>query len=752
MRKVRCEEEKIYGRYLKDVRLYRGVYQEELGKGICSQDLISKVELGKRYPDKLERDRFLDRLGENGYDFECYLEDEEYEEWLKRRKIIALLHKGRLEEAETRLNEFREEKRKRSKLEQQFLLTMQAQLMELQGASKEEMGPVIKEAVEQTVPKGNTIDELWLSVQELNLVLEYITYKNADYLEQQYLELLHYMERDYFDIASKAKMCPKIALYYAKLIKSKRDAYTEEQWEKKVRKAVEVCSFGLDCLRNHEKIYYAVELLQIYEYFLDAVCGMDGITEEERLQFVKEKEQMQEFLVTFQTLYREFHVPEQTPGYLCFYMEYELHSYSDVIRARRKMFGYSKEEMLDVISMRTLERLETTEINSQRGTAQALFKKLGLSTALHRAQIVTDKALVVTTPAYVNGFAFYYDFMDNIVERVCITDVLKENKEIRMLINSLDTTYMYGCGYRMKKQEVDMDTFSLKVLAQDSDFDLYLLKSSDANAYNIKKNGAFYPLNEVEGVQEYLDACFPYLKEVATNEDGDIWMLPIETRIPGIFYDKEYCVSQGVDFSTMDYEEFLVFTEKIELQTPEKINNVHAITEFFAQYLSVESSFDTELFRKNAKQLKSLYEKIGENKFYHIMPTHVNGVLQGELPQFFYEYMAFSRDLPEYTKNVEYLGVVDKVGMIGVPKIREGLVNVGTCAFFAVNPQSENLEATIEYLSTLCTYLMQQQDSFLLSDESMYSDNAFMKECYEVYANGGIYFAMDSEVYSNVFL
>ena len=391
MRKVRCEEEKIYGRYLKDVRLYRGVYQEELGKGICSQDLISKVELGKRYPDKLERDRFLDRLGENGYDFECYLEDEEYEEWLKRRKIIALLHKGKLEEAEARLNEFREEKRKRSKLEWQFLLTMQAQLMELQGASKEEMGPVIKEAVEQTVPKGSTIDELWLSVQELNLVLEYITYKNADYLEQQYLELLHYMERDYFDIASKAKMCPKIALYYAKLIKSKRDAYTEEQWEKKVRKAVEVCSFGLDCLRNHEKIYYAVELLQIYEYFLDAVCGMDGITEEERLQFVKEKEQMQEFLVTFQTLYREFHVPEQTPGYLCFYMEYELHSYSDVIRARRKMFGYSKEEMLDVISMRTLERLETTEINSQRGTAQALFKKLGLSTALHRAQIVTDK-------------------------------------------------------------------------------------------------------------------------------------------------------------------------------------------------------------------------------------------------------------------------------------------------------------------------------------------------------------------------
>ena len=133
------------------------------------------------------------------------------------------------------------------------------------------------------------------------------------------------------------------------------------------------------------------------------------------------------------------------------------------------------------------------------------------------------------------------------------------------------------------------------------------------------------------------------------------------------------------------------------------------------------------------------------------MPTRYNGIVQGQLPQFFYEYMAFSRDLPEYAQDIKELGVEDRVGMIGVPKITEGLKNVGTCAFFAVNPQSENLEATLEYLSTLCTYLMAQEDFFLLADESMYSDSPFIKECYEVYANGSIYFAMDSEVYSDVF-
>ena len=94
---------------------------------------------------------------------------------------------------------------------------------------------------------------------------------------------------------------------------------------------------------------------------------------------------------------------------------------------------------------------------------------------------------------------------------------------------------------------------------------------------------------------------------------------------------------------------------------------------------------------------------------------------------------------------------MDRVGMMSVPKITEGLVNVGTCTFFAVNPQSENLEATLEYLSTLCTYLLTQEDFFLLADEAMYSNSSFIKECYEVYANGSIYFAMDSEVYSNMF-
>ena len=367
------------------------------------------------------------------------------------------------------------------------------------------------------------------------------------------------------------------------------------------------------------------------------------------------------------------------------------------------------------------------------------------------AHIATDNSLLVSPAVYVKGFAFYYDHLEKKVERICITDVLKENREIRLLVNYSDDTNLYGCGYQIKKEVVDGETFSLKVLARDSDFDLYLLNSGHDNSYNIQKNGAFYALNEVPFVQEYLEACFPYLKELAINEDGDIWMIPVEVNIAGIFYDKEYCAEQGVDFSKMNYEQFIDVTNQTELETSEKIGNIRIVTEFFAQYLKLEDTFDTQLFRTYAKQLQNLYQSVGTTFFTQIMPMRLNGVLQGGLAEFFYEYNFNQETMLRYAQNIEELGVFDTVGMVGVPKIAKELKNIGTCTFFAVNPQSSDLEATLSYLSTLCYYLMQQKDTFLLKDKIMYTDTPFMQECYNLYKNGEIYFAIEREVYTTIF-
>lgn len=363
------------------------------------------------------------------------------------------------------------------------------------------------------------------------------------------------------------------------------------------------------------------------------------------------------------------------------------------------------------------------------------------------AQITTDESLInFRGVSYLKGFVFYYDYYENVIERVCITDTLKENKEIRLLINQVDTVDMYGCGYRMIREEVDSETFSLKVLARDSDFDLYLLSSSHGNSYNIKENGVFYPLNEVPGVKEYLDACFPYLKEFATNEDGDIWMLPIDLHIPVLLYDKAYCQEQGIDFSMMDYQEFLNFTEQMERENSGKIVNVKMVSEFLAQYFWLEDSFDTERFRTYASQLKSCYS-VTKN---YIFPKETYSEI---LPEFYYEYVPFNSNLTTYLDYMEYFEIpYEKVGMIEIPKMEEELPNVGTCTFFAVNSESKNLEATLSYLSTLCTYLMTLENSFLLADKTTYDDISLVRECYQLYENGAIYFVMDKEVYEDDFM
>ena len=369
-----------------------------------------------------------------------------------------------------------------------------------------------------------------------------------------------------------------------------------------------------------------------------------------------------------------------------------------------------------------------------------------------KAELATENALLRdgVAPVYEKGFAFYLNYLTYKVERISVTDVLKDNKEIKLMMHQTNANQPFGCGYQMKIEEKNMEEFALKLLAQDSDFDMYLLSSRDSNSYNIKEEGVFYALNEVEGVKEYLDACFPYIKDVATNEEGDIWMLPVGLMVSGLMYDKDYCASQGVDFSTMNFKQFLSFTEDAQKESRNKISIGTYLMEeaLFQQYLKEQTSFDTELFRNIAKQMRSLYESCdGEIQSELLMPTRLNVIAQGEIPQFYYDYEYHGENWLDYAKMVTELGEEERIGVTSVPSASKKVGNVGTLTFLAVNPQSENLEATLSYISTLARYMMGLENSFLLADEATYLDTPFMKQCYELYENGMVYFAMDSQVY-----
>ena len=376
--------------------------------------------------------------------------------------------------------------------------------------------------------------------------------------------------------------------------------------------------------------------------------------------------------------------------------------------------------------------------------------------------VLSGKQLDVMEPAtYQRGFLFYQE--GNEVQRIGVINLIKENTPIYLLSNGYVPFEPYDNGYLVKKKEVESEEYTLKVLARDTDFDMYILDTRSRISYNMKEKGAFYALNDVEGVQEYLDACFPYLKESAMNEDGDIWMIPIGNAVSILGYHRIYSETKGVDLDSMDYLEFLNFVEEVETEHSEEgsISTHVMVEELFKQYLSVYDTFDTDVFRDYAKKMRQIEENVGtlymlENYINSVRPTTIIGVTDtvyteeqlNQIPNYFYDYDLYMKGCSNY---IERLGSSDMIGVTGVPNITKGGKNGASVTFLCVNPQSKNLKVTLDYISDLCKYMLKQENTFLLKDEEMYTDVPFVKECYDVYKNGTVFFFMDSDVYWNPF-
>lgn len=361
------------------------------------------------------------------------------------------------------------------------------------------------------------------------------------------------------------------------------------------------------------------------------------------------------------------------------------------------------------------------------------------------AQIWPDHLTLLCPAVYEKGFAFFINSDEQKgVERICLENTLQTDHVLRILKMDDNQETAFGCGFLTENIELDYEAFALKVLARDADYDLFLLSSRDSVSYNIKEKGAFYPLNEIEGVQEYLDACFPYIKELATDEDGNVWMIPVVPAVYGMVYNKEFCAENNVDFSDMGWAEFVNFSAEVNRGNGELIScSFYVLREqFFAQYLCEYDTFDTMQFRNAAKQFRDIIESQGE--WYYTLQVS-NQIGHGQIPDFYYNYIISSGTLERYYNKLGESSA--KLGVSGLPKISEDIGNVATIAFLAVNPESDNLETALEYVSAFAKYMVTKQDSFILADENLYTDAPFIRETYEMYANAEVYFMMDADVY-----
>ena len=370
----------------------QNVGRAELCAGLMSEGNLCRIETGRREPDSSTLTRLTDRLGMVFEDEGTYLFYNDYKEWKRRWEIINSIENNDLSRAYELIDEYKSIY-SRNAVRMQFAKVMQIQCEAKRGADKDMIAGMYGEALKYTIPDMavKNLKHLWLSVDELNIVLEYRFYTesadSADKCITMFEDILTYMENPRFSTSARAKIYPKTVVYmYRKLMSGKDvDEVFSTVLCKTLIKLYSYCEKALDFLRDDAVRYYLAEILEIRRAFFAHGFGDEDVDEM--------KHQTEEWLEALHSLCREYGVSEYMEDCCYLYKENTVYNIGDVIRNRRTMLGIKMEELAEQqwsCALKTLRRLEHNRVNTHHDIAEELLEKLGLSAGYQRMGIITD--------------------------------------------------------------------------------------------------------------------------------------------------------------------------------------------------------------------------------------------------------------------------------------------------------------------------------------------------------------------------
>lgn len=391
------KDEINFNGFLTAYRLLQGVEMQDLTKGIYSKSFMSRVESGERLPKKLERDRLVARLGVSGEGYEDYLSMEEHEEWKLRQEILKSIEEKNIEKLEEQLKKY-ESTEEMDNVEKQFLEAMRFMLLKLKGAPEEELRRTIELAVSYTIAdiSDGFPEKLILADQEINLLIEYVNLRKVSENEDEchkwriarYKDIMAYIEQSYMDDIGKVKVVPKLVYYVG------REHLVADSSLEDLQKCLDLCRSGIDLIRDTRKIYYFVELLDMFQWNAEYILNSSHVFSDEYRNSLREDADIaNRWAQMFIDLYEEYNVPPYMENFVHLYVETECHCINDVIRIRRKMMKMTQKALAgEIFDEKTVRRTEKKEMSPQMYTVRGLFKKLGLCPEYVRGSVITHDA------------------------------------------------------------------------------------------------------------------------------------------------------------------------------------------------------------------------------------------------------------------------------------------------------------------------------------------------------------------------
>ncbi|MBD5498784.1 MAG: helix-turn-helix transcriptional regulator [Lachnospiraceae bacterium] len=384
-------QEVTFHTFLKALRKGKKVTLDRLSRGICSASMLARIEAGERLPEKIVRDRFLERLGLTNDGYEDYLQPDEHALWESWKALLRAVENKDYKEADSLIEQYERDKRHHSNvIERQFYLAMKGQLAQYRNVPEAELCMLYEKALRLTVPEI-TYDE-WrkqsFSLQEWNLLLEYIHFggdigkiewEEDPYVYQKaaYELLLEEFQKAVKDVYGRAKIFPK-AVYYYGMVQMKQP---KADWE--CEKLLRLCRQAIAMLRSTGRTYYLYELLEIKEKLI-TVSGQGAL-------FEKEMTETRELKKVLSALYRKYHVSEKKENCCYLYWQTDNERIGDVIRKRRKLLGLTQKQLCEgICEPRTLQRLESNKTRAQMAVVRQLLERLGLPFEFQRLEVISD--------------------------------------------------------------------------------------------------------------------------------------------------------------------------------------------------------------------------------------------------------------------------------------------------------------------------------------------------------------------------
>lgn len=435
---IPMEPDQDFPKFLKRVRKEENVYLEQLAEGLMAVSQLARIEKGQRPIPKNMRDRLLGRLGIASDLYENLLNIEDYAAWEHQRNILHAIERREPERALELIGAYERQAPVRDKIKRQFCLMMHAEVLKLQKADQDEIAACYAAAVKCTVPdiEELCLERKLLSIQEINMILEYEYYHKEKDFADRCRELMVFVEHVVYDDLSKVKIYPKIVHYYLQETFAREDPPGTEE----VSESLRICDQAIEMLRNTGRAFYLLELLEMKARMLESM-GQQLQESEELRSAYQECTQLADL---FRKLSAEYSVPAYMRDCVYLYQQRWVFYIGDVLRIRREMYGLTQKELCSgICSVKTLRRAEKKESNMQQAYLGALLRRLGLSKEFQRARLVTDDREVlrlrreISTSRNNQDYVKCRELLSQIKEKISIE--IPENRQFIMELEvSLD--------------------------------------------------------------------------------------------------------------------------------------------------------------------------------------------------------------------------------------------------------------------------------------------------------------------------